>query len=213
VRHPPSPVSIPVLGALALVAGCFGGTETKTEGFLCRDHVECGEGLVCEYGHCRRLCARDEDCLRGGACIAALYPDEHQACVLEDPQPCASTPCPHGQVCSSWYHDGAEDRLCAFTSEMPCSDTTKCADGADCQGFRHRRDVRVCTLPADRTCELDAGADADRDADGNADSDVGCPRSVSLFCGSGGVCREACDLQRPCGDGYECVAGVCEERR
>jgi hypothetical protein len=180
------------LAALALCGGCFGGRSEWTEGYDCLEDGECGGGLVCQYGCCRRPCSHDDECPDGGVCIASLARSERESCVLEEPPSCVGDDsCADGQVCTPWFHDGLDERLCALGADLPCP----CPSGTECVAFPHDSSHRVCTLPRDEGCE------------------AGCPGGSGLVCAGGVVCREGCEAQRPCSEGYECVDGACVGRR
>lgn len=186
------------LAALALGAGCFGGNAERTEGYACgANKGVCAEGLRCQYGACRRPCARDGDC--DGACIATLHQLEPSYCTLDGPASCTGDDeCGEGEVCAAWDHDHLEERRCSLGTTVPCADGGRCPAGTTCTPFPHDGLSRVCTIPQDVGCG------------------DGCPDASYLLCSGGpdtGVCREGCDVRRPCAEGYECVDDACVEKR
>jgi hypothetical protein len=121
-------------------------------------------------------------------------------CALVEPPACAGDDgCGDGEVCAAWNHDDLEERRCALAVEIRCTEHDDCPDGASCEAFPHDGLDRVCAVPQDVGC---SGGACD---DGSFRLCVGGPDT--------GVCREGCDVQRPCAPGYECVESACVEKR
>ncbi len=100
----------------------------------CQNDVECNGGFYCEGGFCYRTkCQSNSDCPLGKSCDTLA-----QQCKESNPQDCAQTGCPQGQVCNPSNRQCEAAKNCTQAgcpSGQTCNATTgQCESGSgqDC---------------------------------------------------------------------------------